>query len=182
MVALHLQSRCRRAPRNSAVIKEKHHMDDIVGTSMLYMSESLSKTSSMVGRSAGSVIHGSSELSLLSAAGIRLGLDGTVPVRQHSSIRVTNAAGNVALHKNGMRESPAIATMHIAHLFDQREGKPRVLRDNLRRNLLKQLASVSVSVSGVCVWVQVCVCVRVCGCACAQVLGFAEFCAAERGC
>ena len=35
MVALHLQSRCRRAPRNSAVIKEKHHMDDIVGTSML---------------------------------------------------------------------------------------------------------------------------------------------------
>jgi hypothetical protein len=37
-------------------------MDGIVGTSMLYMSESLSKTSSMVGRSAGSVIQGSSEL------------------------------------------------------------------------------------------------------------------------
>jgi hypothetical protein len=34
-------------------------MDGIVGTSMLYMSESLSKTSSMVGRSAGSVIQGS---------------------------------------------------------------------------------------------------------------------------
>jgi hypothetical protein len=73
-------------------------------------------------------------------------------------------------------------TLHIAHLFDQREGKPSVLRDNLRRNLLKQLARVSVSVSGVCVRVQACVCARVCGYACAQVLGFAEFCAAERGC
>ncbi len=50
--------------------------------------------------------------------------------------------------------------MHIAYLFDQRYGKPRVLRDNLRRNLLKQLARVSVSVSGVCV----CGCRRVCEC------------------
>ena len=57
--------------------------------------------------------------------------------------------------------------MHIAHLFDQRYGKPRVLRDNLRRNLPKQLASVSVSVSvsGVCV----CVCVQACVCVCACV-------------
>ena len=47
--------------------------------------------------------------------------------------------------------------MHIANLFDQRYGKPRVLRDNLRRNLPKQLASVSVGVSGVWVWVQACV-------------------------
>ena len=48
--------------------------------------------------------------------------------------------------------------MHIAHLFDQRYGKPRVLRDNLRRNLGKQLARVSehVCVSGVWVWVQEC--------------------------
>ena len=43
-------------------------------TSMLYMSESPSKTSSMVGRSAGSVIQGSFELSLRSAAGIAAGL------------------------------------------------------------------------------------------------------------
>ena len=99
MVALHLQSRRRQAPRNSAVIQENHHMDGIVRTSMLYMSESLSKTSSMVGRSAGSVNQGSFELSLRSAADLGLGLDGTVPVRQHSSIRVTNADGNLALHK-----------------------------------------------------------------------------------
>ena len=138
-------------------------MDGIVSTSMLYMSESLSKTSSMVGRSAGSVIQGSFELSLRPAADLGLGLDGTVPVRQHSSIKVTNAAGNLALHKIGMRESPAIGNhAHLfAHLFDQRYGKPRVLRDNLRRNLPKQLASVSVSVS---VSVNcVCVCVRACG-------------------
>ena len=44
-------------------------MDSIVGTSMLYMSESLSKTSSMVGRSAGSVIQGSFELSLRQTSG-----------------------------------------------------------------------------------------------------------------
>ncbi len=50
--------------------------------------------------------------------------------------------------------------MHIVHLFDQRYGKPRVLRDNLRRNLPKQLASVSVSVS-VCVRAGVCACVYV---------------------
>ncbi len=47
--------------------------------------------------------------------------------------------------------------MHIAHLFDQRYWKPCVLRYNLRRNLRKQLARVSVNVSGVCVWVQACV-------------------------
>ncbi len=47
--------------------------------------------------------------------------------------------------------------MHNAHLFDKRYGKPRVLSDNLRRNLLKQLASVTVSVSGVGGWVQACV-------------------------
>ena len=50
-------------------------MDGIVSTSMLYMSESLSKTSSMVGRSAGSVIQGSLELSLRPAADLGLGLE-----------------------------------------------------------------------------------------------------------
>ncbi len=73
--------------------------------------------------------------------------------------------------------------MHIAHLFDQRYGKPRVLRDNLRRNLLKQLASasvsvsVSVSVSGVCVCVGAGVCVSACMwlCVCAKTV-FAELC------
>ena len=135
-------------------------MDGIVHTSMLYMSESLSKTSSMVGRSAGSVNQGSFEVTLRSAADLGLGLDGTVPVRQHSSISVTNADGNLALHKTWNKGRPAIGNHAFAHLFDQRYRKPRLLRDNLRRNLRKQLpsVSVSVSVSGVCVCV--CVCAR----------------------
>jgi hypothetical protein len=44
-------------------------------TSMLYMSERRSKTSSMVGRSAGSVNHNSFELSPRAAAGIAPGLE-----------------------------------------------------------------------------------------------------------
>jgi hypothetical protein len=123
----------------------------MVGTSMLYMSESLSKTSSMVGRSAGSVIHNSFELALRSAAGLGLGLDGTVPVRQHSSIRVTNASGKLALHKIGIIESPATGDHASTHLFDRRYGKPRVLRDNLRRNLRRQHVSCKILSLRVCV-------------------------------
>ena len=68
--------------------------------------------------------------------------------------------------------------MHIAHLFDQRYGKPRVLRDNLRRNLLKQLARVSVSVSGVCVCV--CVCVQACVCVCVRACMWLSVCTSTR--
>jgi hypothetical protein len=111
-------------------------------TSMLYMSESLSKASSILGRSAGSVINNSFELSLRPAADLGLGLDGNVPVRQHSSIRVTNAFGNLALHKIGIiRESPATGNHASTHLFDRRYGEPRVLHDDLRRNLRKQRVS-----------------------------------------
>jgi hypothetical protein len=105
MLALQLQRRCPKLnmARKCKVGKRWWH-----GLHLDAVSESLSKTSSMVGRSAGSVMNNSFELSLWSAAGIGLGLDGNVPVRQHSSIRVTNAFGNSALHKIGIiRESPA---------------------------------------------------------------------------
>jgi hypothetical protein len=55
-------------------------------------------------------------------------------------MRVTNASGNLALHKIGIIESPA--TGDHAHLFDRRYGKPRILRDNFRRNLRKKRVSV----------------------------------------
>jgi hypothetical protein len=82
-------------------------------------------------------------------------------VRQHSSMRVTNASGNLALHKIGMIASPATGDHVLTHLFDRRYGKPRVLRDNLRRNLRKQRVSVlaRACVSSMCVCVCVCVCV-----------------------
>jgi hypothetical protein len=63
-------------------------------------------------------------------------------------MRVTNASGNVALHKIGIRESPATGDHVLMHLFDRRYGQPRVLRDNLRRNLRKQRVSLCEYVLG----------------------------------
>ena len=72
-------------------------------------------------------------------------------------MRVTNASGNLALHKIGIIESPATGDHVLIHLFDRRYRKPRVLHDNLRRNLRKQRESVQLFVSereSVCVWQQ----------------------------
>jgi hypothetical protein len=45
-----------------------------------------------------------------------IGLGGTVPARQHSSISVTNASGNLAFHasKVGKREGPALNCQRCA--------------------------------------------------------------------
>jgi hypothetical protein len=42
----------------------------------------------------------------------------------------------------GMRESPATGNHALMHLFDRRYRKPRILRDNLRRNLRRKRVSV----------------------------------------
>ncbi len=79
-----------------------------VRTSMLCMSDSLSTTSSMVGRSAGSVSSRpmrAYHYGRRQASGI--GLGGTVPARQHSSIRVTNASGNLAFHASKVKQGKA---------------------------------------------------------------------------
>ncbi len=76
-------------------------------------------------------------------------------MRQHSSMRVTNASGNLALHKIGIIESPATGDHVLTHLFDRRYGKPRVLRDNLRRNLRKQRVSACVRAC-LSMWLFVC--------------------------
>ena len=80
-------------------------------------------------------------------------------MRQHSSMRVTNASGNLALHKMGIRESLETGNHALTHLLDGRYGKPRVLHHNLRRNLRRKC----VSVNGLSVSECVCVCVCVFG-------------------
>ncbi len=57
-------------------------------------------------------------------------------------MRVTNASGNVALHKMGIRESLETGNHALTHLFDRRYRQPRILHDNFRRNLRKQRVSV----------------------------------------
>ncbi len=64
-------------------------------------------------------------------------------MRQHSSMRVTNASGNFALHQMGIRESLETGNHALTHLFDGRNGKPRVLHDDLRRNLRRKRVSVN---------------------------------------
>ncbi len=64
-------------------------------------------------------------------------------MRQHSSMRLTNTSGNLALHKMGIMESLETGNHALTHLFDGRYGKPRVLHDDLRRNLRRKGVSVN---------------------------------------